>query len=604
MGKTIKNNFRMLHTVCRADAGYVAFTLVVRMLSAIAGAFLYVYLLGAVIYCVENGKDPERILLLLLAAMVFLAAVFALQSYYDNVFCPVHRERIAGVLQQELFHKLQAADMASYDSAELYTTVTLANAEIAVRPLEATENLFRGFEGLVAACTIVAGTLPANRFVLGICVVSFAAGAFLTKLRSEKEVEYDGQMKRKDKKLSLLRRLLYLPEYGKDNRLSLIHDAFLADYKDTVKEKEGIAADSGRRIGRLAFWQKTFCSAFCIDFLIPLYLSMVVLLWGKLSIAAFVVAVNAGGQIQRRLEEFMGIGSDFLKNGRFAERIRDIDKIPCHIENTAGACLIEKMETLSFQNVFFQYPDGTPGLKGIDLTIRKGSKIAIVGRNGSGKTTLIKLLLRFYDAASGSILQNGTDIRGFDVSSYRRQFGTAFQDFNIYAASLAENVCMGEEADGDRLLHALERAGLGGGREPLDMGGGVRSGSRGPWDGDGSMALDAQLTRELDERGILLSGGQLQRLVLARAFYRESDIIVMDEPTAAMDVFFEREFYRTVFEGLKDKTVIFVSHRLTCVTACDHIVYMEQGRILEEGTHDRLMDLQGGYYRLFQAQLD
>lgn len=424
MGKTIKNNFRMLHTVCRADAGYVAFTLVVRMLSAIAGAFLYVYLLGAVIYCVENGKNPERILLLLLAAMAFLAAVFALQSYYDNVFCPVYRERIAGVLQQELFHKLQAADMASYDSAELYTTVTLANAEIAVRPLEATENLFRGFEGLVAACTIVAGTLPANRFVLGICVVSFAA----------------------------------------------------------------------------------------------------------------------------------------------------------------GACLIEKMETLSFQNVFFQYPDGTPGLKGIDLTIRKGSKIAIVGRNGSGKTTLIKLLLRFYDAASGSILQNGTDIRGFDVSSYRRQFGTAFQDFNIYAASLAENVCMGEEADGDRLLHALERAGLGGGREPLDTGGGVRSGSRGPWDGDGSMALDAQLTRELDERGILLSGGQLQRLVLARAFYRESDIIVMDEPTAAMDVFFEREFYRTVFEGLKDKTVIFVSHRLTCVTACDHIVYMEQGRILEEGT--------------------
>ncbi len=178
MGKTIKNNFRMLHTVCRADAGYVAFTLVVRMLSAIAGAFLYVYLLGAVIYCVENGKNPERILLLLLAAMAFLAAVFALQSYYDNVFCPVHRERIAGVLQQELFHKLQAADMASYDSAELYTTVTLANAEIAVRPLEATENLFRGFEGLVAACTIVAGTLPANRFVLGICVVSFAGFSF------------------------------------------------------------------------------------------------------------------------------------------------------------------------------------------------------------------------------------------------------------------------------------------------------------------------------------------------------------------------------------------------------------------------------------------
>ncbi len=562
IGAIIKNNFYMAAAVFRADAAYLGLALLVRALSAIAESFLYVYLLGTVIYFVENGKGAGTILLFLLSGMAFLGAVFALQSYYKHVFEPVHRERIVSGLQQALFDKLQAADMANYDSEELYTAVALANGEIAVRPLEATDNLFRGFEGLVAAGAIMAGTVPTNGFVPGICIISFAAGIFLTNVQSEKEVGYDEEMKKKDKKLSMLRRLLYLPEYGKDNRLSHVHKVFLRDYRATVEEKEGIGLDSGRKIGNLAFLRRLFCSAFCIDFLIPLYLSMAALLWGKLPISAFVVAVNAGDQIQRK------------------------------------------------HQVFFAYPDGTPGLQGIDLAIRKGSKVAIVGRNGSGKSTLIKLLLRFYDASSGSIRQNGRDIREFAVSSYRAQFGAVFQDFNIYAASVRDNVCMGEEAEEGRLVRALGRAGWYGGVK--EFGGGCcRDGGKeygegcGRAYGEGGVPeLELQLTRELDEEGVLFSGGQLQRLALARAFYKDSDIVIMDEPTAAMDVFFEREFYRTVFRQLKDKTVIFVSHRLSSVTACDTIVYMERGRILEQGPHDYLMGLQGGYYRLFRAQFE
>ena len=562
IGAIIKNNFYMAAAVFRADAAYLGLALLVRALSAIAESFLYVYLLGTVIYFVENGKGAGTILLFLLSGMAFLGAVFALQSYYNHVFESAHRERIVSGLQQALFDKLQAADMANYDSEELYTAVALANGEIAVRPLEATDNLFRGFEGLVAAGAIMAGTVPTNGFVLGICIISFAAGIFLTNVQSEKEVGYDEEMKKKDKKLSMLRRLLYLPEYGKDNRLSHVHKVFLRDYRATVEEKEGIGLDSGRKIGNLAFLRRLFCSAFCIDFLIPLYLSMAALLWGKLPISAFVVAVNAGDQIQRK------------------------------------------------HQVFFAYPDGTPGLQGIDLAIRKGSKVAIVGRNGSGKSTLIKLLLRFYDASSGSIRQNGRDIREFAVSSYRAQFGAVFQDFNIYAASVRDNVCMGEEAEEGRLVRALGRAGWYGGVK--EFGGGCcRDGGKeygegcGRAYGEGGVPeLELQLTRELDEEGVLFSGGQLQRLALARAFYKDSDIVIMDEPTAAMDVFFEREFYRTVFRQLKDKTVIFVSHRLSSVTACDTIVYMERGRILEQGTNDYLMGLQGGYYRLFRAQFE
>ena len=580
--RIIKNNFHMISTVCRMDAGYFVFSLLVRAVSGIVTSFLNVYLLGGVLYFIENELDLGASLLFLLFSTAFFAAQFALQAYYDHIFKPVHRERVVSLLHRELFDKLQSADMANYDSAEMYTTVTLANEEIAKRPLEATDNLFCQVECLIAVCTIIIGTIQANWFVSGICMVSFAVGACLTNIQSKKVVRYDEDMKIKDKKLSLLRRLLYLPEYAKDNRLSHVHEIFLADYGAAVKEKEEIAADSGKQIANLSFLQQMFCNAFCIDFLISFYLSMVVLMFGKLSISDFVIAINAGAQIQQKLESLTGILSDFLKNGRFAERIRSIDKIQCNIEAAAGECPVDRMQTLSMKKVTFFYPDGTLGLSDIDLTIQKGSKVAIVGSNGSGKSTLIKLLLRFYDATSGEILQNGTDIRNLDLASYRSQFGVAFQDFNIYAASVKNNVCMGDKVNEDRLIHALDKAGL----------------------SDSIRDLDAQLTREFDENGILFSGGLLQRLALARVFYQDSDIVIMDEPTAAMDVFFERQFYDTVFENLKEKTVIFISHRLSSVTACDKIIFMDHGKILEEGTHECLMNLQGGYCKLFHAQFE
>lgn len=578
--KIIKNNLHMMSMVCHTDAGYVLFTLFIRLLSGIRSSFLYVYLLGFVLYGIENGKGLTSVLLFLLFSVILLGSAFAIESYYDHIFKPIHRERIVSRLQYGLFDQLERADMANYDLADSYTTVTLASEEIATRPLDVTENFFRGFECLIATGTILAGAISASWLVPVICLISFATGIFITNIQSKRVVEYNEQMKRKGKKLTLLRRLLYLPEYAKDNRLSHVHHAFLTDYKATIEDKEKIAADSGRRIARLTFFQNVFCGAFCIDFLIPLTLSSIVLVYGKLSVSEFVIAINASAQVQRRLEEVTDILSDFLKNGRFVERIRRVEQLQHGIENTVGNCPVGPMENLSLCHVSFCYPDGIPGLSDVSLTIPRGSKVAIVGGNGSGKSTLIKLLLRFYDPASGEILQNGVDIRSFEISSYREQFSAVFQDFNHYVTSIRNNVCMGGKIDEDKIIFSLDEAGFS--EKPDD--------------------LDTPLTRELDDNGVLFSGGQLQRLILARAFYRDSDIVILDEPTAAMDVFFEREFYRTVFENLKEKTVVLVSHRLSSITACDKILYMEHGRILEEGTHDQLMELRGGYYKLFNAQ--
>ena len=580
--RIIKNNFSVMKMVYRTDAKYVFVTLLLRVISGLRTSFLYVYLLGTVLYFVENKKEGGYILRFLMLSALFLAAAFAAEAYYNHIFKPLHWERISCRLQQDFFEKLRCADMSNYDSADTYTTIALANDEITVRPLLVVDNLFGGMECLVAAFAIISGTILTSWFVFVICAVSFFVGIMITNINSKKVVQHDETIKIKDKKLSLLHRLLYLPEYAKDTRLSRIHDVFLAEYNAVIKEKEAVAESDGKKIAKLYLFQKIFCSAFCIDFLIPLCLSIIILIFGHLSVSAFVIAINASAQIQLRLDGLTQAISEFLKNGRFTERIRDIEKIKCDIEKSMGSCSTDEMQEISFKKVSFFYPDKTLGLSEVDLNIRKGDKIAIVGSNGSGKSTLIKLLLRFYDPTFGGIFQNNINIKDFDISAYREQFSTVFQDFNIYATTIKDNICMGSEANEERIREALKKAGLS--NEISD--------------------LDIQLTREFDKDGILLSGGLLQRMALARVFYENNDIKVMDEPTAALDVFFERKFYNTIFNNLKEKTIIFVSHRLSSITSCDKIIYMEHGKILEEGTHDDLMKLNGGYCRLFNAQFD
>jgi ATP-binding cassette subfamily B protein len=238
------------------------------------------------------------------------------------------------------------------------------------------------------------------------------------------------------------------------------------------------------------------------------------------------------------------------------------------------------------QNVHFAYKDDEI-LKGVSLKIHRGDKIALVGYNGAGKTTLVKLLMRLYDPTDGEILYNGINIKEYDLDAYRACIGAVFQDYKIFASTIAENV-LADVDDGTKretVLTALQKSAF---EEKLST---------------FEKGIDTELTREFYKDGTNLSGGEEQKIAIARVFAQPYELLIMDEPSSALDPISEYKLNHSIAESAADKTVIFISHRLSTTRHADRIYMFESGQVIESGTHDELVaNTNGKYYGIWHAQ--
>jgi ATP-binding cassette subfamily B protein len=308
---------------------------------------------------------------------------------------------------------------------------------------------------------------------------------------------------------------------------------------------------------------------------------------GLFSIGSVVQYVGAINQFTNGLSQLITSSSDFWLNAEYVKLYLDFLDTPS--PKYKGTLPVEKRSDneyeFEFKNVSFKYPGSESyALKNFSLKLRIGEKLAVVGMNGSGKTTMIKLLCRLYDPQEGEILLNGINIQKYDYNEYLSLFSVVFQDFQLFAFSAGQNVAAAVEYDRDKAMECLNEAGAGERIRQMAKG------------------IDTPLYK-VDEDGVEISGGEAQKIAIARALYKDAPFIVLDEPTAALDPVAEYEIYSKFNEIVGTKTAIYISHRLSSCRFCDDIAVFHQGEMIQRGSHEELLKNQKGkYYELWNAQ--
>ncbi|MBQ7777225.1 MAG: ABC transporter ATP-binding protein [Lachnospiraceae bacterium] len=341
---------------------------------------------------------------------------------------------------------------------------------------------------------------------------------------------------------------------------------------------------------------KLLCTALCgvtVYFLVGLKA-----LDGTIGIGSVVMLYTAVTGLILTLSELAQIWTDLRNNNEHLIRyfaymdLPETEECVAEVEcsdasETAGSQTMGiAIKEIRFEQVSFQYPESDSWvLQDLNLTIQAGEKLAIVGQNGCGKSTMIKLLCRLYQPTKGRILLNGRDIWTYPQKEYTGLLATVFQDFSLFAFSIGENVAAGREYDAERVKGALQKAGLGEKFGRLQKG------------------MEQVLFHDFEEEGENLSGGEAQKLAIARALYKDAPIMILDEPTAALDPYAEFEIYQSFYELSKGKTLLSISHRLSSCRMCDRILVLEAGKLIQSGSHEELLgNTQGKYYQMWHAQ--
>ena len=555
------------------------------VLEQLPGRLISVIGMKYVIDVVESGERLERIW----GAVALIAAVLAvshlLSWLYREFYWNMAREKLTLGLSEKLYAKAKSLDLSQYDDPEFYNNFILT-IETSSDNIQNLLGLVRHYvASLVSFAAIGSVLLTIDPLCLVIVLVIVFAFLPLSRKIGALQMGRRKDNARLHRRSDYFQRIFYLQEYTKEVRMHGIKPLLIDRYNEAAEAVVENQKKYWKKISLFSGLQESGVQILGFLFLLPLYLGYCVLVRHSLSAGDFVASFNGAYQIAMSVN-FLTVWalSAFSERGKMIEKYRAFLGTEPGLHDGDATAPCEQPETIEIKDLSFTYPGNKePTLKHINLTIKPYEKIALVGYNGAGKTTLTNLLLRLYDPTEGSITFGGEDLRNVTRQSHIDRVAAVFQDFQTYACTIGENVALDLRPDEKRVRDALQKSTF---QKPLPGG------------------TDTEILREFNDSGVMLSGGESQKMAVARAFYKQCPYAILDEPSANLDPIAEYELNRAMLQAAKDKTVIFISHRLSTTVGADRIYVMENGAIIESGTHRELMEQNGTYAYMFRLQAE
>ena len=590
--RVLQNNLYMLGMIRRAAPAYIFIDIILDLLWSVIEFFSGSFLLKVVVDHLGEGGDPMTLTWFILGMFAIHITVFFAQQAFWQIYAPISQRKLSMAIRTALYTQMRAVELSCYEDPAYYEKYVKAMNEAedrAFNVLWALERLFGQVFSLIANALLLWSIDP---ILMLFALIPFGVG-FIRKKRNKIAFKENEDIQKLAWKANYIQRGFYLQDYAKEMRLTGMSDKLLSDLDETtvaverIKRKYGIRNAALDYICRISHEVVTVLGA-C------LYAVYATLVQGTVGVGDCIVVLNSIGSVSGYLQGLVTNLVSFHEHALYIQNLRSFLEYEPKIKANPEGVVAGGGEIV-VENVKYRYGGAeTDTLHGVSLRIAPGEKIALVGQNGSGKSTFVKLLLHLYEPSEGSITMDGVPMNDHTLASWRGVFKPVFQDYSIFALSVAENILTrpmrkdpeGEAADRAVVENALKQSGAYDRVMKMPHG------------------MDTVLTREFDDKGEVLSGGEAQKIALSRVFASDAPVVILDEPTSALDPVAEYQLFENMMQACADRAVVFISHRLSSAVPADRVYLFEEGRVVESGTHRELMERGGHYADMFHKQAE
>lgn len=585
MRQALKNNLYALRLLWSICPSLVIHQAVSCILGYFEWLFYSAFFMRYVINALETNQEFSSIMMFLGVTIAVFASISVYDSYVNGTVEPITTQIVYKKLNLRLFEKSTNVELSCFEDSDFYNRYTLATEQAGERLKETVRNIWGVLFGVIAAVASFLLMFEVDAWSVLFVLFPIIGNFVFDRKIGQIDFNRNKDMAPHNRKIAYVNRVMYLADYAKEVRLTKAFSLMKRYYKEAINGLIDVTKKYTVK-GVIFHWFRVmFTFSFIFEGLL-IYGAYRTLVNHSMSLAQLAVITSMMVSSTWILIGFTNSLMASFKMGLFVENLRTFmeyeEKIP---ENYPGEDPGDTIESIEFRNVSFRYKEEMV-IHNLSFVLQGGKTYALVGHNGAGKSTIIKLLMRFYDPDEGEIFLNGKNIKAYELRKYRALFATAFQDFQIFSLSVMENVLMrrGTKEDEDKVIKALKMAGVYEKVMSLPKG------------------IHTILTKEFEEDGAVLSGGEYQKIVVARAFVKNVPFKIFDEPSSALDPIAEYELFKNILKNSRDKTMLFISHRLSSVQNADKVFMLENGTILEEGTHTALLARHGAYADMYEKQ--